>query len=87
MDVRRLLARRHDGPGKDEVDQQVQGDLQAEWCFSAPAARPLRGLHVQPTVPVLAMDDVRAVVAAAREAMRPQEGKNDLTRRWIIRGD
>lgn len=71
-------------PGKDEVDLRAQGDAQADWYFSARPHDPFGGYTFDPQFLYTRVDDVHAVVAAVRQAMRQEEGKNTLTRRWLF---
>ena len=71
-------------PGKDAVDLQAEGQAEADWHFSARPHDAFGGYMFAPEFIYSREDDVHAVVEAVKEAMKPKEGKNTLTRRWLF---
>jgi transcriptional regulator with XRE-family HTH domain len=71
-------------PGIDAEDDQAQAEAEAEWHISARPHDPFRGYNFAPSFIYGREDDVRAVVTAVKEAMRPKEGKNTISRRTLF---
>jgi transcriptional regulator with XRE-family HTH domain len=71
-------------PGKDEDDLQAEGDAEADWHFSARPHDPFGGYTFRPSFLFTREADVHAVVEAVKEALKPKEGKNTLTRQWLF---